>query len=66
MRIKKILFTIIVISLISVNLLTAQNPLQGEWKGSIKTPGQELNVILNFTFENEQIKGLLIYPSKIQ
>jgi len=62
MKIKKLLFTIIIISIICVNLLAAQNSLKGEWKGSIKTPGQELEVILNFTLENEGLTGLIDIP----
>ncbi|MBS3741969.1 MAG: serine hydrolase [Candidatus Cloacimonetes bacterium] len=62
MKIKKLFSIVILIVLMTINFLTAQSLLPGKWQGSIKTPGQELEVILEFTSENDQLKGFIDIP----
>jgi len=44
-------------------LLSAdENALIGEWEGSIEVPGQELEVIIEFLFEGDQLVGFIDIP----
>lgn len=52
-----------VIFMITFTLLSAEEKvLNGEWTGSIKVPGQELQVVVEFLIENSKIFGFIDIP----
>jgi len=63
MNLTKSLFLSLIIFVITLSPLSAdENALIGEWEGSIKVPGQELEVIIEFLLDDGQTVGFIDIP----
>jgi len=53
MNFRKSLFLSFIIFVLTLSLLSAdENALIGEWTGSVKVPGQELEIVVEFLSED--------------
>jgi len=59
---KSIILFLIIFTMTSTLLSADENALIGEWEGSIEVPGQELEVIIEFLFEGDQLVGFIDIP----
>ncbi len=60
---RKSLTLFLIIFILSFTVLSAdKNALIGEWTGSVKVPGQELDVVVEFLFEDNLVVGFIDIP----
>ena len=63
MNFRKSLFLSFIIFVLTLSLLSAdENALIGEWTGSVKVPGQELEIVVEFLSEDDLVVGFIDIP----